>query len=111
MGLISPGSGVRAPPGASPFRSYSVMVITTDSESFDPGSSPGRTFCLVPGRIAVFVETESSFPVLVAQLDKASDYESEDWGFKSLQGYCFIFLFVDSRSVQSSVPCPESSPL
>ena len=24
--------------------------------------------------------------VLVAQLDKASDYESEDWGFKSLQG-------------------------
>ena len=25
--------------------------------------------------------------VLVAQLDKASDYESEDWGFKSLQGY------------------------
>ena len=82
------------------------MVITKDSESFDPGSSPGRTFCLVPGRIAVFVETESSFPVLVAQLDKASDYESEDWGFKSLQGYCFIFLFVDSRSVQSSVPCP-----
>ena len=26
----------------------------------------------------------------MAQLDKASDYESEDWGFKSLQGY-FIF--------------------
>ena len=24
-------------------RSYSVMVITKDSESFDPGSSPGRT--------------------------------------------------------------------
>ena len=23
-------------------------------------------------------------PVPVAQLDKASDYESEDWGFKSL---------------------------
>ena len=42
MGLISPGSGVRAPPGA--FRSYSVMVITKDSDSFNPGSSPGRTF-------------------------------------------------------------------
>ena len=27
--------------------------------------------------------------VLVAQLDKASDYESEDWGFKSLQGLTF----------------------
>ena len=24
--------------------SYSVMVITKDSESFNPGSSPGRTF-------------------------------------------------------------------
>ena len=54
-------------------RSYSVMVITKDFESFDPGSSPGRT--CVP----------------VAQLDKASDYESEDWGFKSLQGYFFCF--------------------
>ena len=48
------------------------MVITKDFESFDPGSSPGRTF------------------VPVAQLDKASDYESEDWGFKSLQGYFFV---------------------
>ena len=46
MGLISPGSGVRAPPGASP-RSYSVMVITKDSDSFNPGSSPGRTFLFV----------------------------------------------------------------
>ena len=73
------------------------MVITKDSESFDPGSSPGRTFCLVPGRIAVFVDTESSFPVLVAQLDKASDYESEDWGFKSLQGYFFIFAAALAR--------------
>ena len=44
------------------------MVITKDFESFDPGSSPGRTY------------------VPVAQLDKASDYESEDWGFKSLPG-------------------------
>ena len=30
----------------------------------------------------------SSVPV--AQLDKASDYESEDWGFESLQGYYFL---------------------
>ena len=34
----------------------------------------------------------SSVPV--AQLDKASDYESEDWGFESLQGYNFCFVFV-----------------
>ena len=27
--------------------------------------------------------------VPVAQLDKAPDYESGDWGFKSLQGYFF----------------------
>ncbi len=26
----------------------------------------------------------------MAQLDKASDYESEDWGFESLQGYYFL---------------------
>ena len=28
-------------------RSYSVMVITKDSDSFNPGSSPGRTFFFV----------------------------------------------------------------
>lgn len=67
------------------------MVITKDSESFDPGSSPGRTFCPCRGGFPVFVATGPSNPVLVAQLDKASDYESEDWGFKSLQGYFFIF--------------------
>ena len=35
----------------------------------------------------------------MAQLDKASDYESEDWGFKSLQEYffcCIRFLFEGS---------------
>ena len=30
--------------------------------------------------------------VPVAQLDKASDYESEDWGFKSLQGYVLLLI-------------------
>ena len=40
----------------------------------------------------VSVATDTRIPVLVAQLDKASDYESEDWGFKSLQGYFFIFF-------------------
>ena len=39
-----------------------------------------------------FVYLVSKTGVLVAQLDKASDYESEDWGFKSLQGYVFIVL-------------------
>ena len=29
----------------------------------------------------------------MAQLDKASDYESEDWGFKSLQGYFLVFTY------------------
>ena len=64
-------------------RSYSVMVITKDFESFDPGSSPGRTFCASAGASLFFVAGGISRPVLVAQLDKASDYESEDWGFKS----------------------------
>ena len=62
------------------------MVITKDFESFDPGSSPGRTFCPCWGGFPVFVTTGTRVSVLVAQLDKASDYESEDWGFKSLQG-------------------------
>ena len=91
MGLISPGSGVRAPPGAFA-RSYSVMVITKDSDSFNPGSSPGRTFCPCAPSGFLFLGRVAKAYVLVAQLDKASDYESEDWGFKSLQGYVFIFL-------------------
>ena len=33
----------------------------------------------------------------MAQLDKASDYESEDWGFESLQGLTFLFLAVAER--------------
>ena len=77
-----------------PFRSYSVMVITKDSESFDPGSSPGRTFCSCRGGFPVFVATGPSNPVLVAQLDKASDYESEDWGFKSLQGLISYIFYL-----------------
>ena len=32
------------------------------------------------------------YVVPVAQLDKASDYESEDWGFESLQGYFLGFI-------------------
>ena len=32
--------------------------------------------------------------VPVAQLDKASDYESEDWGFESLQGLIFFNFFL-----------------
>ena len=31
--------------------------------------------------------------VPVAQSDKASDYESEDWGFKSLQGLDTFFVY------------------
>ena len=37
--------------------------------------------------------------VPVAQLDKASDYESEDWGFKSLQEYFFIFFSTNQPTV------------
>ena len=73
------------------------MVITKDSESFDPGSSPGRTFLFcnfwsnAESRFRVGGCSGCALPVLVAQLDKASDYESEDWGFKSLQGYLLLF--------------------
>ena len=69
------------------------MVITKDSDSFNPGSSPGRTFCPCAPSGFLFLGRVAKAHVLVAQLDKASDYESEDWGFKSLQGYVFIFFF------------------
>ena len=68
------------------------MVITKDSDSFNPGSSPGRTFCPCAPSGFLFLGRVAEAYVLVAQLDKASDYESEDWGFKSLQGYVFIFF-------------------
>ena len=43
--------------------------------------------------------------VPVAQLDKASDYESEDWGFKSLQGYVLLFDFCLSRNYARHAGC------
>ena len=47
--MVEHGSNKPRVGGSSPSwsmtRSYSVMVITKDFESFDPGSSPGRTFC------------------------------------------------------------------
>ena len=49
--------------------------------------------------LIVFVSGGGISSVLVAQLDKASDYESEDWGFKSLQGYLFISVFCLYRAV------------
>ena len=42
-------------------------------------------------------------PVPVAQLDKASDYESEDWGFKSLQGYLFAHRPPSRNGTQAQV--------
>ena len=45
----------------------------------------------------ILLQDKITFPcpavVPVAQLDKASDYESEDWGFKSLQGYLLLFFW------------------
>ena len=49
--LVEHGSNKPRVGGSSPSwsidRSYSVMVITKDFESFDPGSSPGRTFWIL----------------------------------------------------------------
>ena len=49
-------------------------------------------FCFAYRKRLVRISACCASPVLVAQLDKASDYESEDWGFKSLQGYLLLFL-------------------
>ena len=60
-----------------------------------PLASGTRMFCFCPARLAQGPERHAALtPVPVAQLDKASDYESEDWGFESLQGY---FIFVVQR--------------
>ena len=50
-------------------------LITTFLKFFSLALSNGRRD---PQRV--------SWHVPVAQLDKASDYESKDWGFESLQG-------------------------
>ena len=47
------------------------------------------------------MQARTQIRVPVAQLDKASDYESEDWGFKSLQGY---FLFFSGPHVRPPLP-------
>ena len=68
----------------------------------------GSSFMLPAGPVT---RCRSSVPV--AQLDKASDYESEDWGFKSLQGYLLLFAF--NQSVETCfardgalVPCLDA---
>ena len=37
------------------------MVITKDSESFDPGSSPGRTFCIPAGQSLLCLYLAAAF--------------------------------------------------
>ena len=60
-----------------------------------PWKTGPRWFCFADRRSRLG-QAEACVPV--AQLDKASDYESEDWGFKSLPGYtastfCLLFCF------------------
>ena len=43
-------------------------------------------------------DADNAAHVPVAQLDKASDYESEDWGFKSLPGYTSFARHFDTFS-------------
>ena len=40
----------------------------------------------------------------MAQLDKAPDYESGDWGFKSLLGYFFVVFVRFGGTVRGVVP-------
>ena len=66
-------------------------------------------FCFCPARLAQGPERHAALtPVPVAQLDKASDYESEDWGFESLQGY-FIFCFRKKKIILIKIKEPGAS--
>ena len=66
-------------------------------------------FCFAHCKGLVRISARCASPVLVAQLDKASDYESEDWGFKSLQGYLLLFLECDKIKVAEE-PYAQAGP-
>ena len=66
-----------------------------------------RVLCAGSTKVVAGVDSD----VLVAQLDKASDYESEDWGFKSLQGYVFIVQHPHVRPPYRSVATAGVPPL
>ena len=59
----------------------------------------GSSFLLPAGPV---IRCRTSVPV--AQLDKASDYESEDWGFKSLQGLNILKVLHPPLSQQTRPP-------
>ena len=60
------------------------MVSIGPSQGLDPGSIPGRRTRFLPtekarnSRPKILAQRQQFLPVPVAQLDKASDYESED---------------------------------
>ena len=64
--LVEHGSNKPRVGGSSPswsiYRSYSVMVITKDSDSFNPGSSPGRTFLFCKTEAGSKIPTEKKPP-------------------------------------------------
>ena len=88
------------PTGAAPAdrlpRVYSSAVEHRIADPAVAGSIPAApltntfgfefVFCPVWGRCVRIRVKRPVVTVPVAQLDKASDYESEDWGFESLQG-------------------------
>ena len=59
-------------------------------------------------KISVRVKNILPQGVPVAQLDKAPDYESGDWGFKSLLGY-FLRLVKNSFATSSKNTKPRST--
>ena len=70
-------------------RACGVMVITRDSESLNPGSNPGRPFCVrAHGAIG-----------------SASDSRPEGWGFKSLWAHTFyIYAYSYTHYSHSVIP-------
>ena len=80
--------GVQIPLGSSFTASRAPLAERSAVNRQVLGSIPsgGAFFLFFPLSVDA-TRASSPLPVLVAQLDKASDYESEDWGFKSLQGY------------------------
>ena len=72
------------------FRALRVTSVTSPTKKHNKTTKQHDDvfYFLLPLRVLAHERGASQNDhVPVAQLDKASDYESEDWGFESLQGY------------------------
>ena len=80
-----------------PRKAIFAMLVSVPAISV--GSQPERIdFYTVPGNPQCPLEVSVVCQAPVAQLDRAPDYESGGWGFKSLRARQPFYLLTDSSS-------------